>query len=169
MQIVRYVLACRSYSSVCTLHHIIIIIVQTYLKTLNLLNACQIYFIECVSENKQLLSVIHYTICGAVCFQFTHFPCDDWHISYSCLRCSSMTRPFVFSFWYPSILEHRVYIYIYIYICMYVCFIPFFVRRTWCKLWAIRVCIVQERYISTELKYQYKRHLRSANIINFNT
>ena len=25
-----------------------------------------------------ILSVIHYTIRGAVCFQFTHFPCDDW-------------------------------------------------------------------------------------------
>ena len=24
-----------------------------------------------------LSSVIHYTTCGAVCFQFTHFPCDD--------------------------------------------------------------------------------------------
>ena len=35
VQIVGYVLACRSYSSVCTLHHLIIIIVQTYLKTLN--------------------------------------------------------------------------------------------------------------------------------------
>ena len=22
--------------------------------------------------------LIHYTICGAVCFQFTHFSCDDW-------------------------------------------------------------------------------------------
>ena len=33
-QIVGYVLACRSYSFVCTLHHLIII-VQTYLKTLN--------------------------------------------------------------------------------------------------------------------------------------
>ena len=36
MQIVRYVLACSSCSFVCTLHHLIIIIVQTYLKTLNL-------------------------------------------------------------------------------------------------------------------------------------
>ena len=36
MQIVGYVLACRSYSFVCTVHHLIIIIVQTYLKTLNL-------------------------------------------------------------------------------------------------------------------------------------
>ena len=36
MQIVRYVLACMSNSFVCTLHHLIIIVVQTYLKTLNL-------------------------------------------------------------------------------------------------------------------------------------
>ena len=36
VQIVGSVLACRSCSFVCTLHHLIIIIVQTYLKTLNL-------------------------------------------------------------------------------------------------------------------------------------
>ena len=30
-----------------------------------------------------LLSVIHYTICGAVCFQFTHFPCDDCENMYT--------------------------------------------------------------------------------------
>ena len=29
------------------------------------------------------LSVIHYTICGAVCFQFTHFLCDDWENIYT--------------------------------------------------------------------------------------
>ena len=34
VQIVRYILACRSYSFLCTLHHIII--AQTFLKTLNL-------------------------------------------------------------------------------------------------------------------------------------
>ena len=34
-------------------------------------------FVECVSKIKHILSVIHYTIYGAVCFQFTHFPCDD--------------------------------------------------------------------------------------------
>ena len=27
--------------------------------------------------------VIHYTICGAVCFQFTHFSCDDWENIYT--------------------------------------------------------------------------------------
>ena len=31
-----------------------------------------------VCKIKPILSVIHYTICGAVCFQFTHFGCDDW-------------------------------------------------------------------------------------------
>ena len=41
-------------------------------------NACQIYFVECVSKIKHNSSVIHYTIYGAVCFQFTHFPFDDW-------------------------------------------------------------------------------------------
>ena len=36
VQIVGYVLPCRSNSFVCTVHHLIIIIVQNYLKTLNL-------------------------------------------------------------------------------------------------------------------------------------
>ena len=72
VQIVGYVLPCGSYLFVCTVHHLIIIIVKTYLKTLNLQNACQIYFVECVSKIKHILSVIHYTIhytiCGAVSF-----------------------------------------------------------------------------------------------------
>ena len=36
VQIFGYVLTCRLYSFVCTVHHLIIIIVQTYLKALNL-------------------------------------------------------------------------------------------------------------------------------------
>ena len=83
VQIFGYVLACRSHSFVCTVHHLIIIIVQTYLKALNLWNTCQIYLFECVSKMKHILSVIHYTICGAVCFQLTHFPCDDWENIYT--------------------------------------------------------------------------------------
>ena len=43
-------------------------------------------FCRCVSKIKHILSVIHYTIhytiCGAVCFQFTHSPCDDWENIY---------------------------------------------------------------------------------------
>ena len=33
-------------------------------------------FVECVSKIRHILSVIHYKIRRAVCFQFTHFPCD---------------------------------------------------------------------------------------------
>ena len=89
VQIVRYVLACRSCSFVCTLHHLIIIIVQTYLKTLNLLNACQIYFVECVSKIEHIFSVIHCPLYGAVCFQLTHSPCDDWQNIHFVLLSSS--------------------------------------------------------------------------------
>ena len=34
------------------------------------------YFVECVGKIRHILSVIHYTIRGAVCFQFIHLPCD---------------------------------------------------------------------------------------------
>ena len=37
----------------------------------------KIYFVECRSKITHILSVINYTLSGAVCFQFTHFPCDD--------------------------------------------------------------------------------------------
>ena len=49
-----------------------------------------IELIKCLSDTffrvckiKHILSVIHYTICGAVCFQFTNFPCYDWNNIYS--------------------------------------------------------------------------------------
>ena len=74
VQIVGYVLACRSYSFVCTLLHLIIIIVQTLSEDIELIKC----LVECVSKIEHILSVIHFTICGAVCFQFTHFLRDDW-------------------------------------------------------------------------------------------
>ena len=39
---------------------------------------CVSYIFCRVCKIKRILLAIHYTICGAVCFQFTHFPCDDW-------------------------------------------------------------------------------------------
>ena len=36
-----------------------------------------------VCNIRHILSIIHYTIYGAVCFQFTHFPCGDWEITYT--------------------------------------------------------------------------------------
>ena len=35
-----------------------------------------------VCKTKHILSVIHYMIYGAVCFQRSHFPCDDWENIY---------------------------------------------------------------------------------------
>ena len=52
-------------------------------------NACQICFVECVSKIRHIFLVIHYTIYGAVCFQFTHFPSDDWENMHSVLLSSS--------------------------------------------------------------------------------
>ena len=100
-----YVLACRSYSFACTLHHLIIIIVQTYLRTLNIRNACQIYFVECVSKIKHIFSVIHYAIHGAVCFQFTHFPCDDWENINFVLLSSSNRKYELLSIVYGEVMK----------------------------------------------------------------
>ena len=36
-----------------------------------------------VCKIKHILCVIQYTIYGAVCFQFTHLPCDDWDNIYA--------------------------------------------------------------------------------------
>ena len=39
-------------------------------------------FVECASKIKHIVSVIHYTTCGPVCFQFTHSSCDEWENIY---------------------------------------------------------------------------------------
>ena len=87
MQIVGYILACRSYSFV---HHAI-----------SLSSLCKLiwrhwtykmpvrYILSSVWVRLSIFSVIHYTIYGAVCFQFTHFLCDDWKYIYFVLLSSS--------------------------------------------------------------------------------
>ena len=87
MPIVGYVLACRSCSFVCTLHHPIIIIVKTNLKTF--VKCLSDIFCRCVSKIKHIFSVIHCTLYGAVSFQFTHFPYDDWENIHFVLSTSS--------------------------------------------------------------------------------
>ena len=77
--IVGYFLACRSYLFVCSLLRLTIIIEQTLSEDIELIK----WFVECVSKIKHILSVIYYTICGAVCFQFTYFLCDDWDNIYT--------------------------------------------------------------------------------------
>ena len=42
-----------------------------------------------VCKIKDIYSVMRYTIYGAVCFQFTHFPCNDWENIHFALLSSS--------------------------------------------------------------------------------
>ena len=51
--------------------------------------ACQVYAAECVSKIKTILSIIFYSIYGAVCLQLTQFSCDDRENSYFILLSSS--------------------------------------------------------------------------------
>ena len=89
VQIFGYVLACGSCSFVCTLHHFITIIVQNSSDDIELTKCLSDIFVECVSKIKHIFSVIHYTIYGDVCFQFTHFPCDSWENIHFVLLSSS--------------------------------------------------------------------------------
>ena len=41
------------------------------------------YTLSSVSKIMHILSVIQYTICWAVCFQFTYSSCDDWENTYT--------------------------------------------------------------------------------------
>ena len=52
---------------------------------IELMNVWEIYFVECVSKIEHIHLVIHYSIYGAVCFQFTQFPRDGWDNILLCL------------------------------------------------------------------------------------
>ena len=75
VQIVGYVLACRSYSFVCTLHHLIIIIVQTYLKIYKMPIG---YILSSVWVRLSIFFQLSIIQDMGLCFKFTRFPCDDW-------------------------------------------------------------------------------------------
>ena len=62
---------------VCTLHYLIIIIMQTGLKALSTWNGCQIYCVKCKSQIKSIISII---LCSkwVVRFQLTHLCCDGY-------------------------------------------------------------------------------------------
>ena len=82
----------------------------------------RLYFVECVSKIKHIFSVIHYTILGAVCFQFTHFcvmieriyilcliiiiKSEVWNITH-CLGLGheTMRALFVFLYFYANLQE----------------------------------------------------------------
>ena len=87
VHMVGYVLACRSYSYVCILHHLIIIIVQPHRRHWTYKMPVR-YILSSVWVRAYSLSCPLYKY-GAVCFQFTHFPCDDWENVHFVLLSSS--------------------------------------------------------------------------------
>ena len=91
MLMIGYIMAGWSCSFVCKLHILIIIIMQTYLKTLNCQNAFQVHAAECVSTIKKIISIIFLSIYGAVYFQLTHFSYVDCENVY-CILLSSSNR-----------------------------------------------------------------------------
>ena len=76
-QFIMFTNVLRSFSLVGPLRHFIITIVKTTLKALNKEYACHLYFVECVSKVKSILTLILYKMYGVVCCQLTHFSCDD--------------------------------------------------------------------------------------------
>ena len=65
------------YSFLCTLHYLIIIIMQAYLNVLKFQNNDQEYILSRVSEITSILLIIFCVIYGAVCFHLTHLSYDE--------------------------------------------------------------------------------------------
>ena len=81
MEIIGYIIAWRLYFFVCTLHHLIIIIMQIYLKVLNIKMFVQyILFTMCLSQFYQSFFMQYM-------FSASHFPvyeCEHLCISFYC-------------------------------------------------------------------------------------
>ena len=78
MQIIEYIMVRWSYTFVCTLHYLIIIRIQTYMKVLESYNTCQVHYILRVSKIKAILAHIFHAMYGTVCIQFTPFSYDNF-------------------------------------------------------------------------------------------
>ena len=63
----------------CTLHFLIIIM-QTFLKILDMQKSCQVYAVECVIKINSIFSILQQAIHVAVCIQVTHFAIDACEI-----------------------------------------------------------------------------------------
>ena len=76
-QIIEYIMARWSYSFVCTLCFLLLIIImQTYLKVVNFYNICQVHFVETRLKIWSIFSIIFIVIYWSVCIQLTHFSFD---------------------------------------------------------------------------------------------
>ena len=77
VQIFGYVLACRSYSCVCTVHDLIIILCANLSEGIELIK-CLIYFVECVSKIRYIISVIQSPLYNMWGCMFSVYPFLMW-------------------------------------------------------------------------------------------
>ena len=77
-QIIEYIMARWSYSFVCTLCFLLLIIIMvTYLKVVNFYNTCQVHFVETRLKIWSIFSIIFIVIYWSVFIQLTHFSFDQ--------------------------------------------------------------------------------------------
>ena len=80
----------KLYSFICTLHYLITIIIQSWLKVLNTKNASQIYSIKCVSKIKlMILIIILCNIWGCVFLGYQFLWWGLWEYAYLIILSSS--------------------------------------------------------------------------------
>ena len=65
-----------SYSFVCTLRNLTVIIMQTIWRYWTP-NNCHLHYVDCVTKIYSILSIIFHAIYGAVCIHLTHFSYDN--------------------------------------------------------------------------------------------
>ena len=75
-----------------------------------------------VSKIKNIVSVIHYTLYGTVCFEFTNFPCDDWVNIYIYILCLIILIKLEVEVWtiiHCFWLGHETMVCVYVSLCSY--------------------------------------------------
>ena len=82
------------------------------------------YFIECASKIMHILLVIQYTICGALCVQFTHFPCDDCENEYFVFLSPSNRRYEALSIVDSEVMKQWYTLYISIFVSLFAAIWP---------------------------------------------
>ena len=73
VQILEYITAWKSHLIFCLFLRIIIIVMQTYLKALDIQNACQVYWVDRVLKILSVLWIIFHVIYKTVYLQLTNF------------------------------------------------------------------------------------------------
>ena len=84
------ILILRSYSITGALQHLSTIIMQNFLKALNIINVCQVCSVDCVSKIWSILAVVFCEIYGAVCHELCSDDCENIVLHHSSIMQSEI-------------------------------------------------------------------------------